>query len=150
MPQANNMGAKHCARQTIILDFLLKRYLEGLFDGFSCQNKDPRFNLRRNYTLNSEAKKSDKLFQCINIQCLEFKWLFYFQNPMAQIYLHTRGSITVELPHSAIDSDQCWGQGLKLKHFHHRPGNVPKNILNRPESSRIFPINIFYILSCYT
>ena len=53
MPQANNMDAKHCAQQTIILDSQLKRYLEGLFDGFSCQNKDPGFNLRRNYTLRS-------------------------------------------------------------------------------------------------
>ena len=51
MPEANNMDAKDCAWQTIILDFQLKRYLEGLFDGFSCQNKDPGFNLRRNYTL---------------------------------------------------------------------------------------------------
>ena len=51
MPQANNMDAKHCAGQTLILDFKWKRYLEGLFDGFSAQKKDPGFNLRRNYTL---------------------------------------------------------------------------------------------------
>ena len=51
MPQAINMDAKHCARQTIILDFQLKWYLEGLFEGFSCQNKDPGFNSRQNYTL---------------------------------------------------------------------------------------------------
>ena len=37
--QSNNMVAKHCARQTQILDFQQKRYLEGLFDGFSCKKK---------------------------------------------------------------------------------------------------------------
>ena len=43
----------------------------------------------------------------------------------------------------------CSQQGLKFTFFHHRPGNVLKNIQNRPESSRIFPINIFYIFSRY-
>ena len=60
MPQTNNMDAKHCAGQTLILDFQLKRYLEGLFDGFSCQNKDPGLNFRRNYTLRGKHTSGGK------------------------------------------------------------------------------------------
>ena len=41
MPQANNMDAKHCTGQTLILDFQRKRFLEGLFDGFHAKTKTP-------------------------------------------------------------------------------------------------------------
>ena len=44
MPQANNMDAKHCAGQTLMLDFQWKRYLEGLFDWFSCQKFAPELH----------------------------------------------------------------------------------------------------------
>ena len=33
----------------------MKKYLEGLFDGYTCQNKDPGFNFRHNYTLSYET-----------------------------------------------------------------------------------------------
>ena len=36
-------------------------------------------------------------------------------------------------------------QGLKLALFHHRPGNVAKNILNHPESSRNLPFTFWVV-----
>ena len=71
MPQANNMDTKHCAGQTKILDYQLKRYLEGLFDEFSCQNKDPGFNFRQNYTLSGNGKVA--MFGLFNLSIKSLK-----------------------------------------------------------------------------
>ena len=43
------MEAQHCAGQTLCSIFNEKRYLEGLFDGYTGKDKDPGFNFCKNY-----------------------------------------------------------------------------------------------------